>query len=190
MRGILVAAVLALGLLPHPFSAAETQGPALGTSLPSLEFPMPADPADRAYLGLEGRDKTFSLSQVRGKVIILEIFSMYCPYCQREAPEVNRLYGVVQKDPGLRDIIKIMGVGPGNSPYEVGFFRKTYDIPFPLFADEKFQIHRLVGRVRTPYFLVLERKEDGSHMVLLSRLGGLKGAEAFLRLVLKLANIS
>ena len=59
----------------------------------SLEFTLPAPEKNetRAYLGL-GPKARFSLDQVDADILIVEIFSMYCPICQREAPRVNALY--------------------------------------------------------------------------------------------------
>ena len=48
---------------------------------------------------------------------MVEIFSDSCPHCILAAPEVNRLYRLIEKDPRLQGkdgqpaVLKMMGVG-------------------------------------------------------------------------------
>lgn len=93
---------------------------------------------------------------------------MYCPYCQKEAPIVNELYQIINNRQDIKDKIKIIGIGAGNTPFEVEVFRNQYNIPFPLFPDESFSIHKAVGDVRTPYFFVFKINPDGSQDYLFS----------------------
>jgi peroxiredoxin len=122
-------------------------------------------------------------------VVIIEIFSMYCPFCQREAPEVNRLYGKIESTPGLKGKIKLLGIGAGNSSFEVEVFKKKYDIPFPLIPDNDFSIYNSLGKVRTPYFIGVKINPDGTNRIIYSELGALKGADRFLDLILERSGI-
>jgi peroxiredoxin len=171
-------------------SAARAAGspPAVGATLPDITLPAPADSAAKHYLGLSGFG-SFKIPQIRAKVVVIEIFNMYCPYCQREAPNINELYGKIDQSPALRDAVKVIGIGAGNTPFEVGIFSKKYNVPFPLFADEKFVIHGLVGEVRTPYFIVVRINPDGTNRVIYSRLGAIGRVDDFLSTVIKLSDL-
>ena len=178
---------IALALL-HSLAFGSNLPPARGAVLPEINLLVPENAAHRDYLGLE--DGTFfKIPQIKARVVIIEIFSMYCPYCQREAPEINRLYSIIEKSPGLRGKIKLIGIGAGNSRFEVEVFRKKYGVAFPLISDEDFSIHKYLGEVRTPYFLGVTINDDGTHQVFYSKLGGFKGAELFLEQMIQLSGL-
>jgi len=177
-----VMTLLSLGLGFPALTA--NKSPEKGEVLPVINLPIPKNPVEKAYLGLSG-DGFFKIPQIKANVVIVEIFSMYCPYCQKDAPGVNELYNVIDNNPDLKNKIKLIGIGAGNSSYEVEVFKKTYTVPFPLFPDKDFTIHKACGDVRTPYFIVVKINNDGTHQIVHSQLGGYPGAEPFLELVLK-----
>jgi thiol-disulfide isomerase/thioredoxin len=185
MKRILIAFVLAVVFslsIALPIFAAD-KPPQKGEKLPVISLPIPKNPAEKSYLGLSG-EGSFKIPQIKAKVVIIEIFSMYCPYCQKDAPGINELYTLIENDPDLKKKIKLIGIGAGNTPFEVGVFKKNYSVPFPLFPDQDFTIHKACGEVRTPYFIVVKINEDGGHLIVHSQLGEYPGANAFLELVL------
>ncbi len=160
---------------------AKVTPPRVGNDLPDIVLSTPEKPEFQQYLGITGN--TFKIPQIRSKLVLVEIFSMYCPYCQKDAPVVNSLYDKIQKDEEIKDKIKLIGIGAGNSNYEVNFFRKTYNIKFPLFADADFSIHKKLGEVRTPYFIGIKIKKDGTYSIIYSKRGSLENSEKFLKLI-------
>jgi peroxiredoxin len=183
----LAAMTLLFSMLVFPALAAN-KPPEKGEVLPVMNLPTPKNPDERSYLGLSGSG-LFKIPQIKAKVVIVEIFSMYCPYCQKDAPGVNELYRLIENNPDIKSKIKLIGIGAGNSSYEVDVFKKTYTVPFPLFPDKDFTIHKACGEVRTPYFMVVKINEDGTHQIVHNQLGGYPGAEPFLELVLKASGL-
>ncbi len=167
--GVLTAAILALGLhLMTGCASAPSEGlPPSSTGsdgtpfdLPALRLPGPADAFHQNYLGV-GEDETFALADIRTRILIIEAFNFYCPHCQAEAPNINRLYRRIENDAQFRGQIKIIGIGVGNTSYEVDRFRARYAIPFPLFADRSRVLSRQLEVRQTPTFIAWNYRTDG-----------------------------
>ena len=158
--------------------------PSTGEPFPDITLAMPEKAVQKEYLGLKGNG-SFRLSQIKAELLIIEIFSMYCPYCQKEAPNVNELYRIISGREDIKDKIKIIGIGAGNTPFEVDVFRKQYDIEFPLFSDESFSVHTATGGVRTPYFFVIRTRAGEPGVIVYSNVGTLHDPQQFLDLIMK-----
>ena len=189
MRKISVVSTIVLFILILAFPTfAASEPPAEGGPLPVIKLPIPKNPEEKSYLGLTG-EGSFTIPKVKARVVIIEIFSMYCPYCQKEAPTVNELYNAIENNPDLKGKIKIIGIGAGNTPMEVDIFRKKFQIAFPLFPDVDYSIHKVCGEVRTPYFIGVRINDNGTHEVIYSKLGGLQDVNQFLELIRNLSGL-
>lgn len=185
----LIVALMGIGLAVVMMSdAVAGDAPRPGESLPSITLPVPEGADHRAYLGLSGNNR-FKIGQIQAQVVIIEIFSMYCPHCQTEAPLVNQLYEKIESTPSLKGKIKLIGIGAGNTPFEVDVFKQKYQVPFPLFSDADFAVHKAIKEVRTPFFLGVRLKGDGTDRVIYAKVGGLEGVDHFLDLIVKASGI-
>ncbi|HPC75053.1 MAG TPA: TlpA disulfide reductase family protein [Syntrophales bacterium] len=189
MKKILVLAVVAAVALSGSTAAAQGAQPKAGDRLFDFTLPVPGDRADRNYLGLSGWGKTFKIADIQANLVLIEILSMYCPFCQKDAPIVNQLYDAIEKDSAARGKIKIIGIGAGNSAYETEVFRKRYSIPFPIFPDPDYDIHKKCGEVRTPFFIAVRLNPDGTQTVTYARLGSFGEVPAFLQTLKKSAGL-
>ncbi len=153
-----------------------------------FSLPAPETASHRSYLGLETMEPFF-LNQIQAKILVIEIFSMYCPICQREAADVNKLYELIQENQKFKTQVKLIGIGAGNSAYEVNFFKKTYQIEFPLFSDTKFIIHKKIGEVGTPHFIGLKSNKTQDREIFYSQSGEITDPKDFLKTMIKASGL-
>lgn len=184
----IIAAGVVFACLFYLLLPAAAEPPVVGGQFPDLPLIAPKDKAQADYLGLTP-GKGFRVPDIRADLVIVEVFSMYCPYCQAEAAVINTLYEKIEADPSLRGRIKLVGIGAGNSTFEVNFFGKKYQVPFPLLPDDDFSIHKVLGGVRTPYFIVVKNLGGGGHKVVFSQGGACGGADDFLKKVIGLGGL-
>lgn len=150
LGALLLAGALLLGML-HPDAARAQEGEALFPDLP-LQGKLSQEMIQQ--LGISGTP--FRISDVPSEYLFVEIFSMYCPYCQRDAPEVNALFERVRGSE-LWEQMRFLGIGTGNTQYEVDFYAQQFKTPFPMLPDEEYVLHSALGNIGTPYYLLLRR---------------------------------
>jgi len=167
----------------HPTFGANPQ-PVKGRRLPVINLPIPKNPNEKMYLGLSG-DGFFKIQQIKANAVLIKIFNLYCPVCQSTASAMAELYHQIENHPDLREKMKLIGIGTGNSLYEVEVFKQTHHIPFPIFPDEDYRIHKVLGEVRTPFFIGTKMNRDGSREIVHTHLGALTQVEAFMGLMLE-----
>lgn len=169
---------MAAAIILSTFFARNIHAESIGEQLLSITLQAPEKKRDASYLGVEGTG-SFRIPDIACEVLLVEIFSMYCPHCQKEAPSLNEFFRLLRNSDRYADRIKMIGIGVGNSDFEVEYFRKQYDIRFPLFPDQDFTIHKILGEVRTPYFIGIRFKKNGSSEVFLSESGPRGKPEVF-----------
>lgn len=185
---VILIEVIVLSFLFLKPAEAVNKTPLKGGVFPSIRLPVPKNSNEKGYLGISD-GASFGILQLKAKVVIIEIYSLYCPHCQAFAPEVNALYRMIEQIPGLQDQIKLIGIAAGNSPLEVTAFKEKHEVPFPLFPDEDFAIHKMLGEVRTPYFIAIKINKDRTHEIIYSEPGSFGLAENFLQMILKASGL-
>ena len=157
--------------------------PAKGGKLPAIRLPIPKDLDERNYLGLSG-EGLFRIPQIKADGVLIEVFNTYCPICQTTTAALGELYRQIESNSDLKDRIKMIGIGVGNNDLEAMVFKQAYNIPFPTFSDENYEIHKDLGEVRTPFFIAL--KINGGHEeIVQTHLGALTDSTGFLDLMLQ-----
>ena len=81
--------------------------------------------------------------------------------------------------------VKVIGIGVGNSEYEVDAFRKKFSVPFPLFSDKDFVTYQEIGDVGTPFFILARLdKKDAPLRILHVNEGQMESANGFFKDIL------
>lgn len=84
-------------------------------------------PAMRA-VDLQGQAR--SLTDYRGRVVLLNFWATWCPPCRHEMPSMERLRRSMIGRP-----LEIVAVDSAETPEEVQAFLKTLDLGFPILLD-------------------------------------------------------
>jgi thioredoxin-related protein len=161
------------------FGNAAQSGASDCTNLPVIELPMPTSNGEKSYLGLSGSGN-FKIGQINAQVLIIEVYSFYCPHCQRMAAQVNDLYNEIQKRSDLNSKIKMIGIGASNSAFEVEQYRERYHVPFPLFPDKQLEIAAKLCVSGTPTFIGVKVNGKGLQERFYFGEGGFQDTRKFL----------
>lgn len=132
----------------------------MGESFPEVALPQPQLSEQRDYLGIKAGE-TFTLSQVRGEVVLVEMLNVLCPHCQKQTLPYNKLFDMIEADPRTRGRIVMLGVAVGNSDEQIEDFVDIYAVDFPVVADKSFKLHTAIGGGPTPFSICL-RKDQGA----------------------------
>jgi hypothetical protein len=151
--------------------------PQLGDRLPKISFPNSLSAEENKYLEM-GQQKSFSLDNIKTKLILLDIIGINCNFCIQSIPTMNEIYKAVEEDPGLREHVKMVAVAAGGTPTEVDYFKKTYGLLFPLFADPEYEAHESMGEPRVPFLIFARKDRQGRWIVVNTKVGLMGIAEA------------
>lgn len=162
-------------------AALAAAAPAAGV-FPDVALQGKISPEQRQYLGVPDGD--IRLSDINADFVFVEVFSMYCPICQHDAPGVNDMFARVLAS-NEADRVRFVGIAAGNTPFEVAFYRKKFGVQFPLFEDPDYTAHKAVGNVGTPAYYLVDLR-DRKRAVLVFHEGEIKDKEAFLKNMLEL----
>jgi peroxiredoxin len=135
---------------------------------------------DAAYLGLAPGSRYFSLSDIAGDYVLVEVYNEMCTLCLAELPNINRLLGLVIEDPHLKGRIKLLGLGAGSTKRSVAKFRKKKGYDLLLFSDEKWKIFGLLGKPMLPVLYLLKKDGRKGLRIMWRHAGGIGNPEDFL----------
>ncbi len=84
--------------------------------------------------------ESVSLSDYRGKLVMINFWASWCPPCNSEMPDLQRYYEQHQDE----DFI-ILGVNYQDTPDKVQAFIEKYGVTFPILLDSDGRIANLFG---------------------------------------------
>ena len=151
-----------------------------GNVFPDVTLSGTMSDVQKTYLGVSAEG--FKISDIKADYVFVEVYSMYCPICQMDAPKVEDIYNKIGLT-GRSDSIKFIGIGAGNTPFEVEFYRKKFNVAFPLFEDQDYIIHKALGEVGTPSFYLVKLK-DKSMDILFFQEGGIKDKDGWFKIIM------
>lgn len=139
---VLVTAIAIWVLSPFFASSTRAAGPAglAGTVAPVFEL-------------RDDRGAGVSLSDYRGRVVLMNLWASWCPPCRAEMPDLQRLANAYSPS-----AIAIVGVNEGESPQRARAFATALRISFPIWIDEGQRYGRIYTALGLPTTVILDRR--------------------------------
>jgi peroxiredoxin len=108
-------------------------------------------PARDFALTLDG--KAMHLSDLRGKVVVLNFWASWCPPCVEEAPAMNALQQKISGRGGT-----ILGISVDDDDAAYANFLKQYSIDFPTYRDPTKTVAVNYGTRMYPETYIIDRQ--------------------------------
>ncbi len=104
-------------------------------------------------------DSLFTLSDFRGKVVLLNFWATWCGPCRMEIPEFNELYEKYHKIG-----FEIMGISLSDTKKQLTDFAKTYGVRYPLLYGTEKEIDAISmsygGIPAVPWSILINKKGE------------------------------
>jgi hypothetical protein len=126
-----------------------------GSNLPAFTLNVPSDIKMQEYLGVKN-GANFTLNQMNAKLILVDILSVLCPQCHKNAPKVNRLFNIIENDPQLHSV-KLFGLAFGDNSKLVDAYVQKYKVRFPIFPDPDDEIGDLFAGMGPPSIVITNK---------------------------------
>lgn len=123
----------------------------LGITVPLFSVKEKASAPDFTLNDIYG--KKITLSQFRGKVVILNFWSIFCGPCLAEMPSLNRIY-LEFKDKGL--VVIAVAEDPAEKP--VRSYIEEKRIAFPVLMDKKKKVYSKYSLYGIPVTFLIDKK--------------------------------
>ncbi|PLY03632.1 MAG: hypothetical protein C0623_01040 [Desulfuromonas sp.] len=145
--GLVFLALIASGLVGMYFAGSFDQSSGAISETVSVGQPAP---------DFELRDKDggiYSLSSLRGKVVLVNFWATWCPPCRSEIPSMEELYKSYGK--GNLELLAI-NVEP-EGPSLMDDFSKEFPHSFPVLFDEDASVQQLYGVFKFPETFIVNK---------------------------------
>jgi cytochrome c biogenesis protein CcmG, thiol:disulfide interchange protein DsbE len=113
----------------------------------------PAAPNAQQRLPVLGAPGSRSLAQLRGKVVVLNVFASWCPPCLAEAPILER-----EQQQIVKNNATILGVTYQDNSSDSESFVRRHHITYPVVRDVSGNLARALGVNGVPETFVINRQ--------------------------------
>ncbi len=93
-----------------------------------------------------------SLKDYRGKIVLLNFTTTWCPYCKKDIPNLKKLYTSMKgKD------FELISIYVAESPKKVASFVEKYALPYTVLVDTEASVARTYGIRGVPTKIVVAK---------------------------------
>lgn len=93
-----------------------------------------------------------SLTQLNGKVVLINFWATWCTPCREELPHFERLYQQYQSED-----FEILAINVGDDKNKIDAFLSNIDISFPVLLDSDAQVSRLYEVNAMPTTIIIDK---------------------------------
>jgi len=117
--------------------------------------------------------KDYTLSQFKGKVVMINFFTFFCAPCREEMPDLNKIYNEY-KEKGFTTL----GIALSSDPTQIRFLVKQMGLNYPvLMGDDK--ISKAYGDIAVvPTTFIIDKQGNIVHQI-----AGTRSKEEFVRMI-------
>jgi peroxiredoxin len=138
LSGLALAAAAALLLLVASPYSRQGEGSIVGNAANDFSFELNGKPA--------------RLTELRGKVVVLNFWATWCPPCVQEMPALSRLHQQIISSGGM-----VLGISVDDDDAKFQKFLKDYQITFPNYRDASKNIPASYGSFMYPETYIIDR---------------------------------
>lgn len=120
---------------------------------------------------LQGQD--YSLSQFKGKVVMINFFTFFCGPCREEMPDLNKIHQELQGK-GLQTL----GIALSSDPTQIRFLVKQLGLTYPVLSGTD-KVGEAYGNVAVvPTTVIIDKQGNIAH-----RIEGTRKKEEFQKMI-------
>ncbi|MFP6680230.1 MAG: TlpA disulfide reductase family protein [Dehalococcoidia bacterium] len=101
------------------------------------------------------QEETLRLSDLRGKIVMVDFWSSWCPPCRQEAPELQEAYEDFQDQD-----VEFVGIAIWDVDSETRKFKNAYGLEYPILVDPRGAIAVEWGVLGLPEKFFLNREGE------------------------------
>jgi len=126
---------------------ANAENPAAQTSESTVDIPIGTSIGELApdITGTTLDGEPLTLSELRGELVLVNVFASWCGPCRAEIPHLVELFDEIENEG-----IAFVGLNLSESSAAVSFFRNEFDINFPLLLDEDGRLTEIYQPIGLP----------------------------------------
>ncbi len=107
---------------------------------------------------LQGQD--YSLSQFKGKVVMINFFTFFCGPCREEMPDLNKIY-LENKDKGYMTL----GIALSSDPTQIRFLVKQLGLNYPVLNGNDKVSDAYGSVVVVPTTFIIDKQGNIAHKI-------------------------
>lgn len=94
-----------------------------------------------------------SLSDFKGKPVVLFFWTTWCPHCRGELNVLNEEYEKIKKDGA-----ELLAIDAGEKPSKVDNFTKSHGLAFRVLVDEDTQVAQSYNIIGVPSYVFIDKR--------------------------------